>query len=422
MPGAANPLQERGDGAGRSDLADQVDIADVDAQLQRGGGHQHLQLAILQPLLGVQAQLLGQAAMVRGDRLLAQPIAEVTGQALGQAPSVDEHQGRAVLAGQCRQAIVDQVPDIRGHDRAQRHWRDFDGQVSLARMTDVDDGTAALMADQKRCHALDRTLRRGQADAPERALAQRLQTLQGQRQMTAALVARHGVNLVDDHRVHAGQAFATGRRAHQNVQRLRGGDQDVRGQLAHGCPFFLRGVAGAHCRGDAWRLEALLFDGLADAFEGDLQVEADVVGQGLERRHVHHLGLGRQLTVVREPFTKQFVEHGEERAEGLARAGRRGQQRGFTGVNQWPGAGLGFGNRGEVTAEPGADGGVEQREHRVVLGRKVHGMVMAGAGTVGKGPFVWGSRVSGPGRQAEIAGAAVQPIAGFAAVEINAPR
>ena len=40
MSRAADPLQEAGDGTGRADLADEVDLADIDAELQRGGCHQ----------------------------------------------------------------------------------------------------------------------------------------------------------------------------------------------------------------------------------------------------------------------------------------------------------------------------------------------------------------------------------------------
>ena len=75
VAGAADALQEAGDRARRAELADQVDVADVDAELQRRGGHQHLQLAALQPLLGVEALLLRQAAVVRGDRVFAEPLA-----------------------------------------------------------------------------------------------------------------------------------------------------------------------------------------------------------------------------------------------------------------------------------------------------------------------------------------------------------
>ena len=67
VAGAADPLQEARDRARRAELADEIDVADVDAELERGGGDQRLQLAGLQPLLGIEPLLLGEAAVVRGD-------------------------------------------------------------------------------------------------------------------------------------------------------------------------------------------------------------------------------------------------------------------------------------------------------------------------------------------------------------------
>ncbi len=229
--------------------------------------------------------------MVRGNRLLAQPVAEVAGDALGQAPGVDEHQGGAVFARQGGQAVIDQAPDIGGHHCTQRHWRHLDGQVALPSMADIDDCAGAAVADQKLRHPLDRALRGRQADAPQRPVAQGLQALQGQCQVGAALVACQGMDFVDDYRVHAGQAFTARSRAHQHVERFGGGHQDVRRQLAHGGTLLLRGVAAAHGRGDARGVQALVRDGLADAFERGLQVQADIVGKRLEWRNVDHLGL-----------------------------------------------------------------------------------------------------------------------------------
>ena len=44
-----------------------------------------LQLAALEPLLGVEPLLLGEAAVVRGDVLLAEPLGQVARHALGHA-------------------------------------------------------------------------------------------------------------------------------------------------------------------------------------------------------------------------------------------------------------------------------------------------------------------------------------------------
>ena len=64
--GAADALQEYRDAARRAELAHQLDVADVDAELERGGGHHDLELAGLEALLGVEAGFLARAS--RGAR------------------------------------------------------------------------------------------------------------------------------------------------------------------------------------------------------------------------------------------------------------------------------------------------------------------------------------------------------------------
>ena len=104
VAGAADALQEGRDRARRAELAHQVDLADVDAELERGGGDQRAQLAALQALLGVEARLLRHAAVVRGDVLLAEALGQMARHALGLAARVDEHQRRAVLAHELARA------------------------------------------------------------------------------------------------------------------------------------------------------------------------------------------------------------------------------------------------------------------------------------------------------------------------------
>ncbi len=131
---------ERGD----ADLADQLDVADIDAQLQRGGGHQHLQFAALEALLGVEAQLLGQAAVVRGHRLLAEPVGEMARDPLGHAPRVDEHQGGAVRAGQFGEAVVDPRSQTSLAITASSGTGGTSmREVALAGVADVDDRAGA---------------------------------------------------------------------------------------------------------------------------------------------------------------------------------------------------------------------------------------------------------------------------------------
>ncbi|MNH12516.1 hypothetical protein D3C79_720610 [compost metagenome] len=317
VPGAPDPLQKRGNRTGRADLAHQLDFTDIDAQLQRGGGHQHLQLTALEPLLGVQAVFLGHAAVVRSHGIAAQALAQMAGQAFGQAPGVDEHQGGAMLAGQGRQTVVNQAPDISSHHRPEWHRRYFQAQVTGTGMADIDDGALARLACQKLRHPLDRSLRGRQADAPQCPATQRFKALQAQGQMTAALVAGQGVDLIDNHRVYAGQALAPGGRAEQHIQRFGGGDQDMRRLAAHGRAFLLRGVATAYRRTDFQRLQALFGQHRVDPGQRRLQVDLDIVGQCLEWRDVEHLGLVRQVCAGQALF-EQLVEDRQEGGQGFA--------------------------------------------------------------------------------------------------------
>ena len=56
MAGAADALHGDGDGASGGDLADEVDVADVDAEFERGGGDENLYLAVFEALFGVEAK------------------------------------------------------------------------------------------------------------------------------------------------------------------------------------------------------------------------------------------------------------------------------------------------------------------------------------------------------------------------------
>ncbi len=71
MTRTADPLQQRGDRPGRADLAHQIDLADVDSELERGGRHQRAQLAALQAPFRIEPLLAREAAMVGGHVLIA---------------------------------------------------------------------------------------------------------------------------------------------------------------------------------------------------------------------------------------------------------------------------------------------------------------------------------------------------------------
>jgi hypothetical protein len=60
-PGSPDPLQQRGDPLRRADLADQIDVADVDPELQRRRRDDRAQAAGLSARLRVEPGLLRQA-------------------------------------------------------------------------------------------------------------------------------------------------------------------------------------------------------------------------------------------------------------------------------------------------------------------------------------------------------------------------
>ena len=159
--------------------------------------------------------------------------------ALGEPARVDEDE-RAVLADQLGEPVVDLLPDLIGRDRLDRRAWHLEPQVHVADVPLVDDlaiGSRAVLsvgaavapgAHEEARHVLDRSNGRRQADAhrrhscrprsdvldrDERACAihavdvaldavndEVLESLESEREMGAALVVGHRVDLVDDHR------------------------------------------------------------------------------------------------------------------------------------------------------------------------------------------------------------------------------
>ena len=344
-------LQERRDRARRAELADQIDIADIDAELQRSGGDQHLQGAALEPLFGVQPQFLGHAAVVGGDMFFAEAVRQLPGDALRHSAGVDEDERGAMLLRQRRDPFVDLRPDFRRHHGFERRRRDFQGEVAAADVPGVDDlAIRRPCADEKARHGLDRLLRGRQADPLQLAAAQILQSLQRQRQMRAALVRRQRVNLVDDHRPRRRQHFPAGFGTQQNVERFRRRHHDMRRPPTRAVAFGLRSVAGSHPGADIDVRQPLSPQRLADAGQRRLQIFLDVVGQRLQRRDVDDLRFIRQRPL--EPAPHQFVDRREERGQRLAGPGRRGDQHISPGFDRRPRPRLRRRRRAESPAEP----------------------------------------------------------------------
>ena len=213
VPGAPDALEEGADPARRTDLADQIDRADVDPQLKRGRGHDGAQIARFEPLLHLMAAFLGEAAVMARDMLLADSLGQAVGDPLGEGARVDENQRRAVLLDQLAQTVVDAVPQVVSGDRGQRYVGRLDPQLELALMAEVEDlavagGAVVVQAGQERGDLIHRLLGRGESDAHGPPLGDAIQARQRKREVAAAFVAHHCVDFVHDHRLHGAQGLA----------------------------------------------------------------------------------------------------------------------------------------------------------------------------------------------------------------------
>ncbi len=138
--GPAHPLEEGGDAAGGADLADQLHRADVDPELQGGGGDQRLEVAGPQAGLHPLAPVLRQRAVVGGHGVVAQPLCQLVGDSLSEASAVDEGDGGAVLADELGDAVEHLAHLLGRHHRLELTLGKLEGKVEAALVTGVDDG------------------------------------------------------------------------------------------------------------------------------------------------------------------------------------------------------------------------------------------------------------------------------------------
>ena len=74
MAGTAHALHRHRDRARGVDLADKVDLADVDPELERSRRNQDLDFAVLQALLGIEAERARERAVVARDIFRSQAL------------------------------------------------------------------------------------------------------------------------------------------------------------------------------------------------------------------------------------------------------------------------------------------------------------------------------------------------------------
>ena len=228
----ADALEPAGHGGRRLDLDHEVDGSHVDPQLERRGRHERGQAAVLERLLDRDALLAGDGAVVGPDQLLPGQLVEALGQPLREAPAVDEHERAAVGPDQLEDPRMDGRPDADALLATADSGRPAGPPAATPRPADacprparrpggrapcVVPGSTSVTArpfagtGQEPPDSLQRSLGGRQPDPLERRrarCAKPLETLKAQGEVRAALRARDGVDLVDDHVLDATQDLA----------------------------------------------------------------------------------------------------------------------------------------------------------------------------------------------------------------------
>ena len=205
-----------------------------------------------QPVLDSLAAFARERPVVRGHQLLAEPLAELMGHPLGQLARVDEHERRPVLghvAGDSVEDVVELVARDRRLELAVGQLeRDARG-VAGARCRRSSGSGSPAPTSRRAATSSGRTV----ADRPIRtggcsATAWRRSSVSGQ--MRPPFVAGECVNLIDDDRLHGGERGPGALGGQVQVQRLRSGDEQVRGPADHRLALRRAGVSGPHGNGD----------------------------------------------------------------------------------------------------------------------------------------------------------------------------
>ena len=173
MARPAHALEADADVARRAYLADEVDVADVDAKLERRRGNADRHVAGLQPLLGVVPRLLRHAAVVRDDLRVAEPFRHEVGNALDQAARVHEQESRAVRPNELRDLVERLGPLLVSRDGPHLEpLRQLDGKVHGPAVARIHDRALGRAPRQEARHLLDGLLGSREPDARDRAFGE----------------------------------------------------------------------------------------------------------------------------------------------------------------------------------------------------------------------------------------------------------
>ena len=150
-------------------------------------------------------------------------------------------------------------------------------------------GKRCSRTDQESGQLFDRLLRRATGRCEPAASDREHRAAPATATGASRAVARHGMNLIDDHGLDVPQDLAALAAGQHQVERFRRGDQNVRRPANHPLPLAGRRVAGANQRANVGAFRMIAAGQLQDLCQRPLQVSLNVVGQGSQaaRRKRH---------------------------------------------------------------------------------------------------------------------------------------
>ena len=294
--GAADPLRQPARALRRADIDDEVDVAPVDAEVERRGAddgaelscrHRRLDLA---PLGGVER------AVMEGDRVaLAVDPPQLLEDQLGLAADIDEEERHAVCADRGVD-VGDGVARRCGPTRARARPNSRIEMSGLAPpATTTRSAMAPVLPHQPRPQRVRLGDGRREADRSE-PRRQPAEPRQAEGEEVAALAGDQRVQLVEDDRVEIGEEARRVVGGEEERRLLGRGEEDVRRVQLLALALVDGRVAGA-------RLEA---DGEAHLGDRPFEVARDIDGERFQRRDVERVRpapagpLGRRPLVQRD--------------------------------------------------------------------------------------------------------------------------
>ena len=245
---AADTLSEPAGAFGRANIDDEIDIAPVDAEIERRGAHHGAELALHHGRLDLAPLRHVERAVMERDRQVSVVVApQLVKQHLGLRARIDEDQRHAVGVDRpidFGQRVARRVP---GPGQLGIRLENSDvGPGPLARHHDLGQSRGLLtsMRHQKG-GKLERTCHRGRQAYRREFRRQRAEPRQIERQKIAALAGGERVQLIEDDEFEASEQLSRALVRQHQRDLLRRGQQNIGRQDALAGAARGRRVAGA---------------------------------------------------------------------------------------------------------------------------------------------------------------------------------